>query len=311
METGLLPLVSRSISVLQVNVGKVCNLSCKHCHVEAGPARTESMSRETAASCLNALDNSGIPTLDITGGAPELNPHLTWLIEETARMGRKVMVRTNLTVLDQKDYAHLPEFYAGHNVEVNASLPYYMGRNTDRQRGEGVFDTSIRVLRRLNKLGYGLEQSRLALNLVYNPGGAFLPPAQHAVEADFERELMCRYGIAFTRLFTLTNVPVGRFLNFLTESGNMEEYMARLSGAFNPAAAGQVMCTSQISVGWDGRLYDCDFNQMLDLPCAPESSRHIDDFNMEALIGRRIITENHCYACTAGAGSSCGGAVVS
>ncbi len=309
-EAGLLHLVSSGISVMQVNLGKVCNMSCKHCHVGAGPERTESMSRETAASCLAVLDNTGIPVLDITGGAPELNPHLTWLIEEAVGLGRKVIVRTNLTILEQKGYAQLVQFYASHRVELIASLPYYSGRNTDRQRGDGVFDSSIRVLQQLNKLGYGSEHSVLMLNLVYNPGGAYLPPAQHAVEADFKRELARRYGISFTRLFTISNVPVGRFLSFLTESGNLEEYMARLSGAFNPAAAAQIMCRSQISVGWDGRLYDCDFNQMLDLPCAPESSRYIDDFDMEVLSNRRIITENHCYACTAGAGSSCGGAVV-
>jgi len=310
MEAGLLPLVSSGISVMQVNLGKVCNLSCKHCHMDAGPTRTESMSRETAANCLAVLDKNGIPALDITGGAPELNPHLTWLIEEAVKLDRKVMVRTNLTVLDQKDYAQMAEFYAIHGVEVIASLPYYLGKNTDRQRGDGVFDTSIRVLRHLNKLGYGREQSQLRLNLVYNPGGAFLPPVQHAVESDFKRELMNRYGIAFTRLFTITNVPVGRFLIFLSESGNLEDYLVRLAGAFNSAAAGQVMCRSQISVGWDGRLYDCDFNQVLEMNCDPESPQHIDKFDIKTLRNRRIITENHCYACTAGAGSSCGGAVV-
>lgn len=309
-EAGLLPFISSGIAVMQVNLGKVCNLSCKHCHVDAGPARTESMSRKTAASCLTALDNTGIPALDITGGAPELNPHLTWLIEEAVKLGRKVMVRTNLTVLDQRDYAQLAEFYASHGVEVIASLPYYLGKSTDRQRGDGVFDTSIRVLQHLNNLGYGREQSQLRLNLVYNPGGAFLPPAQHAVEADFRREMMRRHEIVFTRLFTITNVPVGRFLSFLSESGNLEKYLVRLAGAFNPATAGQVMCRSQISVGWDGRLYDCDFNQMLDLPCTPEASSHIDKFDLTALNSRRIILENHCYACTAGAGSSCGGAVM-
>jgi len=220
------------------------------------------------------------------------------------------MVRTNLTLLDRPDYAHLAEFFASQGVEVVASLPYYLGRNTDRQRGDGVFDATVRVLRRLNELDYGLEQGGLTLDLVYNPGGAFLPPAQHAVEADFRRELLRRHGIVFTNLFTITNVPVGRFLRFLSESGNLEEYLDRLAGAFNPAAAGQVMCRSMIAVGGDGRLYDCDFNQMLDLPCAPEVPGHIDEFDLAALSSRRIILENHCYACTAGAGSSCGGAVV-
>ena len=309
MEAGLFPLTCDGITVLQVNVGKVCNLSCRHCHVEAGPARTESMSGETVASCLKALDKTGIPTLDITGGAPELNPNLAWLIEEAAGLGRKVMVRTNLTVLEREDCASFAELYARHKVEVVASLPYFLGRNTDRQRGDGVFDASVRVLKRLNELGYGREDD-LRLNLVYNPGGAFLPPDQHAVEADFRREMMSRYGIVFNSLFTLTNMPIGRFLGFLTQSGNLEEYLARLAGAFNPLAAARVMCRSQISVGWDGRLYDCDFNQMLGLPCDPEVPGHIDEFDLAALSSRRVILENHCYACTAGAGSSCAGAVV-
>lgn len=309
LEAGLSPLTSNGISVMQVNMGKVCNLSCKHCHVEAGPERTESMSRETVSSCLSVLAGTGISVLDITGGAPELNPNLTWLIEEVVKLGRKVIVRTNLTVLERDEYAQLAELYARHKVEVVASLPYYLGKNTDRQRGDGVFDASVRVLKRLNKLGYGREQSGLQLNLVYNPGGAFLPPAQHSIEAEFRREMMSRYGIVFNRLFTITNVPIGRFLDFLIQSGNLEDYLVRLAGAFNPAAAARVMCRSQISVGWDGRLYDCDFNQMLGLTCAPEASGYLDEFDLTALSNRRIILENHCYACTAGAGSSCGGAV--
>lgn len=307
-ETGLYPLVSSSLAVLQVNIGKDCNLFCKHCHVKAGPGRSESMSQETISQCLSALANSDISTLDITGGAPELNPHLSWLIDEAVKLGCRVMVRTNLTTLDLDKYFHLAEFYASRKVELVASLPYYRQRETDRQRGEGVFDVSLRVLKRLNTLGYGRDQSGLCLNLVYNPGGAFLPPAQHAIEADYRRELLRRHKTVFSRLYTITNVPIGRFLDFLLHSGNLERYMERLAGAFNPAAASKVMCRNQVSVGWDGRLYDCDFNQMLGLACSPEVPQHISKFDAADLQERRLVMEDHCYACTAGAGSSCGGA---
>lgn len=246
-----------------------------------------------------------------SGGAPELNPILTWLVEEAVRLGRKVIIRTNLTVLASTEHAHLAEFYARHKVELVASLPYYQKKTVDRQRGIGVFDASIFVLKRLNKLGYGQAKSRLQLNLVYNPSGAFLPPAQHSIEELFRRELLNRYDIVFNKLYTITNVPIGRFLDFLISSGNLNNYLQRLSNAFNPATATKVMCKNQISVGWDGSLYDCDFNQMLGLACEPEASRYIDNFDPAALRGRRIVLDNHCYACTAGAGSSCGGAVVS
>ncbi|AEF93801.1 Fe-S oxidoreductase [Desulfotomaculum nigrificans CO-1-SRB] len=305
-ETEYYPLTSSSINTLQVNVGKVCNLSCKHCHVEAGPHRTESMSREIMSHCLRVLAEANIPILDINGGAPELNPHLPWFIEEAVKLGRRVMVRTNLTVLANQEQAHLMEFYASHGVEIISSLPYYRDKDTDRQRGQGVFVKSVEVLKALNDLGYGQKDTSLQLNLVYNPGGAFLPPSQPAIEADFRRELAARYGIVFNRLFTITNVPVGRFLTFLYESGNLVRYMERLAGAFNPAAAGRVMCRELISVGWDGQLYDCDFNQMLGLNCRPG---HITDFDLAALKERKIVLHNHCYACTAGAGSSCGGAI--
>jgi radical SAM/Cys-rich protein len=267
------------------------------------------MSRETAAACLAVLAENFIPTLDITGGSPEMNPHLTWLIEEAVKLGRKVMVRTNLAVLDQPLYAYLADFYASRGVELIASLPCYLEENIDRQRGEGVYVSSIRILKYLNKLGYGWERSTLQLSLVYNPGGAFLPPDQQALEADYRRELMRRHKIVFSNLYTITNVPVGRFLISLNETGSLGDYLAVLAQAFNPAAAGMVMCRKMISVGWDGQLYDCDFNQMLGLPCAPEAAQHIENFSLNSLINRRIITENHCYACTAGAGSSCGGTI--
>lgn len=309
-EAGLFPLKSTGLSTLQVNVGKICNMSCKHCHMDAGPDRTESMSRETVSLCLGVLHDTNITTLDITGGAPELNPYLPWFIEEAVKLGRQVIVRTNLTVLDLDKFSHFAELYASHQVELIASLPYYREKNTDRQRGDGVFSASIRVLKWLNKLGYGREQGRLRLNLVYNPGGAFLPPAQHALEADFRREMMRRHGIVFDHLFTIANVPAGRFLGFLLDSGNLEKYLERLSDAFNPSAAGRVMCRNQISAGWDGRLYDCDFNQALGLTCAPEVPGHIQEFDLASLQKRPIMLGNHCYACAAGFGSSCGGAVV-
>ncbi len=306
-ETGLYPLTSGKIQTLQVNIGKVCNLACKHCHVEAGPHRTEVMDKETMAQCLQVLAEAEIPTLDITGGAPELNPHLPWFIEQAAKLNCRLIVRTNLTVLNLPDYRGMMEFYAANGVELVSSLPYYREKNTDKQRGDGVFQHSLNILRHLNSLGYGQKGSPLTLNLVYNPGGAFLPPAQHAIEADFRRELWERYGIVFNNLFTITNVPVGRFLTFLHQSGNLPCYMTRLANAFNPAAAARVMCREMLSVGWDGQLYDCDFNQMLGLNCQPG---HIRDFNLEALQQRQIVLHNHCYACTAGSGSGCGGATV-
>jgi len=305
-DSGCYPLKSSTnIKTLQVNVGKICNLSCKHCHVEAGPMRTEIMGRETMSQCLRVLAENNIHYLDITGGAPEFNSNLPWFIEEAVHMGKQVMVRTNLTVLGIEKFSHLAEFYANHKVEIVSSLPYYRERDTDRQRGQGVFKESVKILQRLNSLGYGRKDSPLRLNLVYNPGGAFLPPAQHSIEADFRKELLA-YGIVFNNLFTITNVPVGRFLTFLYESGNLERYMERLAGAFNPSAASRVMCRELISVGWDGRLYDCDFNQMLGLHTTPG---HISEFDLSSLLERIIVLHNHCYACTAGAGSSCGGAI--
>ncbi len=306
--TDFYPLRSRgTINTLQVNVGRVCNLMCKHCHVEAGPHRTESMSRETMSQCIKIIRENAIPILDITGGAPELNPNLSWLIEEAGKTDCHIMVRTNLTVLGLPEYENIPEFYAGHNVEISASLPYYTEQDTDRQRGPGVFKSSIAMLSRLNELGYGRPDSNLKLNLVYNPGGAFLPPSQKAIEADYRR-ILKQYGIGFNEVHTLTNVPVGRFLSFLNDSGNLQKYMQRLAFSFNDLTVSSLMCRNQISVGWDGQLYDCDFNQMLGLNCA---CGHINDFNMETLKERKIVMGNHCYACTAGAGSSCGGAIQS
>jgi radical SAM/Cys-rich protein len=306
---GLFPLRATGITVFQINVGKLCNQTCRHCHVDAGPDRTEQMSRETAEHCIRALAQTDIPTVDITGGAPELNPNFRWLVEQSRTLDRHVIDRCNLSVLLLPSQADLAEFLAGHRVEIIASLPYYRASQTDAQRGEGVFEKSIQALRLLNQLGYGQPGSGLSLNLVCNPVGAFLPPKQEAIEMQFRKELRARHGIEFNHLYTITNMPISRFLEFLVESGNYEQYMGRLANAFNPAAAAGVMCRYTISVSWDGTLYDCDFNQMLDLPVDHGAPAHIRDFDPVQLDRRQITTRNHCYGCTAGAGSSCGGTV--
>ena len=306
---GLHPLHATGITVLQINVGKFCNQTCRHCHVDAGPERTEQMTRQTAEFCIEALAQTDIPTVDITGGAPELNPNFRWLVKQARALGRHVMDRCNLTVLLLQPQADLAEFLASNRVEVVASLPYFQSSQTDAQRGDGVFDKSIQAMQRLNRLGYGVEGSGLVLNLVHNPVGAFLPAKQDAAEAQFRRELLRRHGVIFNHLYTITNMPISRFLEFLLQSGNYEGYMERLANAFNPGAAAGVMCRYTLSVGWDGTLYDCDFNQMLELRLANEAPRHISEFDPVRLNTRRIVTANHCYGCTAGGGSSCGGTV--
>jgi radical SAM/Cys-rich protein len=306
---GLDPLHATGITVFQINVGKLCNQTCRHCHVDAGPDRQEVMSRETAELCIAALARTDIPTVDITGGAPELNPNFRWLVEQATQLGRHVMDRCNLSVLLLPSQADLAEFLARHRVEVIASLPYFRATQTDAQRGDGVFDKSIKAMQLLNRLGYGREGSGLTLNLVYNPVGAFLPPKQEAVEAQFRRELQRAHGVTFNHLYTITNMPISRFLEFLVDSGNYEGYMERLANAFNPAAAAGVMCRYTLSVGWDGTLYDCDFNQMLELPVNHGAPGHLRDFDPATLHRRRIVTGNHCYGCTAGSGSTCGGAI--
>lgn len=307
-ESNLYPIKSTGISTLQVNVGKLCNQACRHCHVAAGPDRKEAMSKETMESCLDILRDSDIPTVDITGGAPEMNPNFIWFIEECMKLGRHVMVRSNLTILTEPGYEEMPAFFAQNNVEVVASLPYYMEQNTDSQRGKSVFQKSITALKRLNALGYGIEGSGLTLTLVFNPGGAFLPPSQRALEADYKREMWKRYGVSFNNLFTITNLPVGRFLSYLNSSGNFEKYMDRLVSSFNPSAAANAMCRNILSIGWDGRLYDCDFNQMLGMAVSHGAPSHLKEFDLSKLSKRQILTGIHCYGCTAGAGSSCGGA---
>ncbi len=307
---GLWPLQPTSIDVLQINVGRLCNQTCRHCHVDAGPDRTEVMSRETAAECVEALRRTSISSVDITGGAPELNPNFRWLVEQCTSLGRHVMDRCNLTILETGPHRDLPEFFADHQVELLCSLPHYQPACTDLQRGDGVFEKSIRALRRLNELGYGNGRSGLRLVLVTNPVGAVLPAAQWSLEAEWKRELQRSYDISFDALYTITNMPISRHLDWLLESGNLEAYMQRLVESFNPQAAHGVMCRNTISVGWDGQLYDCDFNQMLDIPLAEDVGGHIRDFDPAALEARTIQTNRHCFGCTAGAGSSCGGATL-
>ena len=296
------------LSVLQMNVGRRCNQACRHCHVDAGPDRTEVMTPEIVEACLALLERSDIPTLDITGGAPELHPGFRDIVGRARAAGRHVMDRCNLTITQLPRYADLPEFLAEHQVEVVASLPSVGARQTDAQRGEGVFEDSIAALRGFNTLGYGVNGSGLLLNLVTNPVGAFLPGSQRSLEAEWKRELQRRYGISFNRLYTITNMPISRYLQYLIDSGNLQGYMDRLVRAFNPAAVDGLMCRFTLSVGWDGRLYDCDFNQMIDLPTADGAPHTIFDATAALLAGRPIVIGPHCFGCTAGAGSSCGGA---
>jgi radical SAM/Cys-rich protein len=306
----------RCIETLQVNITRLCNQACRHCHVDASPARTEMMSPRAIEKCLEILErHPAIATLDITGGAPELHPQFTEFVERAVRLKKHVIVRHNLTVqLDPHprtgaSMAHLPRFFARERVELISSLPYHQPFFTDAQRGPGVFEKSVEAMRRLNALGYGLEGSGLVLNLVYNPVGPYLPAPQAALEADYKRELKSRHGLVFNRLYTITNMPINRFRLHLEKSGQLEPYMAKLLAAFNPAAAEGVMCRDLVSVGYDGRIYDCDFNQMLELEArgARGEPLSIFEFDFERLLERRIRFGEHCLGCTAGAGSSCGG----
>jgi radical SAM/Cys-rich protein len=309
-DSGLFPLRATGIAVLQVNVGKLCNQTCRHCHVDAGPDRREVMDGDTVNLCLAALAKTDIPTLDITGGAPEMNPHFRRMAAAARGLGRRVIDRCNLTILLSPGFDDLPEFLAAHRVEIVASLPCYLPQNVEAQRGEGVFEKSIAALRRLNAVGYGRPGTGLVLDLMYNPVGPSLPPPQDQLEADYREQLESRYGVVFNRLYTITNMPISRFLDDLLQSGRYDAYMHKLVEAYNPAAAAGVMCRTTLSVGWDGRLYDCDFNQMLDLAVGPGSPGHIGDFDAAILKKRRIVTGRHCYGCTAGTGSSCQGATV-
>jgi radical SAM/Cys-rich protein len=299
---------------LQINVGKLCNQACHHCHVEAGPKRTEVMTRATVQRLLDLLGrNDGIDTVDLTGGAPELNPSFTFLVERARALHRRVVVRCNLTVLFVAGMEHLPGFYREHGVELVCSLPCYTAENVARQRGRGVFEQSIAALRRLNELGYGRADSSLVLNLVYNPVGAFLPPPQAELEARYHDELTRHFGLEFHRLLTITNMPIKRFAEQLHRAGKYDEYLGLLVNHFNPRTVAGLMCRTLVSAGWDGTLYDCDFNQMLEMPLVwlgqpderPLTAWDVD--HLDELTARRIRTGPHCFGCTAGAGSSCGG----
>ncbi|MEY2719808.1 MAG: hypothetical protein RLZZ273_1174 [Bacteroidota bacterium] len=296
-----------STEILQVNLGKMCNQACKHCHVDAGPDRTEIMSAVTMQHCLDAIDKGSFRTVDLTGGAPEMNPDFRWFVDELVCRGVNVMVRCNLTIIvANPKYHDLPTYYAQRNVHVVSSLPFYDASFTDRQRGGGVFDDSIKALRMLNDVGYGRAESGLILDLVYNPIGALLPGPQASLETEFKRNLADKYGVVFNNLHCITNMPISRFLEYLVNAGKYDSYMQTLVNAFNPSATHGVMCRSTISVGYDGQLYDCDFNQMLEMPVLCGSA-HISQLNVPELNARTIATDRHCFGCTAGAGSSCGG----
>jgi radical SAM/Cys-rich protein len=307
-ENGLAPLTTARIDVLQVNVGKLCNQTCAHCHVDAGPDRREAMTEDTARQVIELLGRHDIGTLDITGGAPELNPQFRFLVDEAAKLGRRVIDRCNLTVLMLPSQDGLIGYLAERRVEISASLPSFRQAGTDAQRGGGVFEKSLAALKRLNEAGYG-RRTGLVLDLIHNPVGAFLAGNQASLERDYRRELQLRHGIVFDRLHTITNMPISRFLEFLERSGNTERYMDLLVRSFNPRAAGGVMCRTHLSVGWDGTLYDCDFNQMLALTVDHGAPATLSGLLAGGGLSRRVRTGRHCFGCTAGAGSSCGGAI--
>jgi radical SAM/Cys-rich protein len=309
-ESNQFPLRPKKLEILQINLGYMCNQVCAHCHVDAGPDRKEIMTKDTMLLCLDVIKKTGAHTLDLTGGAPEMNPNFRWFVEEASKAGIKdFIVRSNLTIIRaNKKYYDLPEFFKKHNVHVVSSMPHWTRGKTDKQRGDGVFDKSIKALQMLNEVGYGIEGTDLKLDLVYNPSGAFLPGDQQALEKDFKKALKEDFNIEFNSLFAITNLPISRFLDYLIASENYEDYMYALVEAYNPMAVENVMCTNTISVSWDGWLYDCDFNQMLNLKVNAKV-KHISEYNEEILQNRNIIINQHCYGCTAGAGSSCQGVV--
>ncbi|MCH7871990.1 MAG: arsenosugar biosynthesis radical SAM protein ArsS [Planctomycetes bacterium] len=302
------PLRARSIDTIQVNIGLTCDLACRHCHVESSPKRTEQMDWPTMLLVLQAAKRAGVKTLDITGGAPEMNPYFRRFVTILRGADFDVLVRTNLTIMHRDGYTDLPEFYRDQRVALVASLPCYLPKNVDRQRGLRVYDKSVHVIRRLNSVGYGSEPD-LTLTLVYNPTGPSLPPEQSGLECDYRRELQCGFGISFTRLYTITNMPIGRFLHDLRRDGHDERYLQLLRESFNPATIDGLMCRRQIHVSWDGTLHDCDFNYALGLPIRMGIPRNIGDFDAGKLMDRRIVFGEHCFGCTAGAGSSCGGTI--
>jgi radical SAM/Cys-rich protein len=298
------PLTACGIKILQLNLGYRCTMACKHCHISGGPDREESMSRETAERALSVLKTHEIGILDLTGGAPELNPFFRGLVRQARAAGKKVIVRTNLTVFFEEGMKDLPEFYCDHDVDVIASLPHYTATSVDRVRGTGVFLKSIESLRRLNELGYGGGGNARQLHLVYNPPGAFLPPSQAALEEQYRRELFSAFRIVFDRLYVFANMPLGRFGDFLLRTNSYAHYMTMIEKTFNPGALEHLMCRSLVSVGWDGTLYDCDFNQVRGLTADAGVTPHLSSFNYAALSSRRIVTDGHCFVCAAGQGST-------
>jgi radical SAM/Cys-rich protein len=309
---GKTRLTAREIEIFQINLGKLCNMTCRHCHVDAGPDRTrEVMTRQTVDACLAALDRTAAHTVDLTGGAPELNPSFRYLVDQCVDRGKHVIDRCNLTVLLLARYSDLPIWFGERGVEVVCSLPHYRRRNTDAQRGDGAFDKSIRALRRLNEAGYGKNDPKRRLTLMVNPVGAVLTGDQRSMEREWKRGLARNHGVTFDRLIALNNMPISRFLEWLQASTNLERYMELVVNAFNPATVDGLMCRDTVSVSWDGRIYDCDFNQMLDFESiGPDGGTvRIEDFDPGRLAGRTIVTNRHCFGCTAGAGSSCGGAI--
>lgn len=312
IQAGIEPLRRNRVETLQVNVGRVCNQTCAHCHVDAGPSRTESMQEDVALACIDFLAaNEDINSLDITGGAPEINPCFRLLAKEGRSLGRNVISRCNLTILLEPGYEDLASFCASNKIEIIASLPCYTEENVDKQRGRGVFEKSLTALRLLNSMGYGSGNADLRLNLVYNPVGTQLPSPQYKLELDYKRELLESFGITFDQLYTITNMPIARFERFLRAMRQYDNYMQTLIDAFNPDAATAVMCKTLLSVSWDGRIFDCDFNQMLDMPLRDSNGNVLDirTVHEEDVIFRKILTGSHCFGCTAGAGSSCAGAL--
>lgn len=308
----LYPLTPTTLEIFQMNLGKMCNQVCTHCHVDAGPDRKEIMTKEVMQDCINAIKHTPtITTIDLTGGAPEMNPHFEWLIKELHALNKRIIVRSNLTILRaNKKYYHYPQFFKDHKVTVVSSMPCYTADNVDKQRGNGVFKASIEALKELNKVGYGIEGSQLELNLVFNPGGPSLPPPQESLEHDYKTRLKDDFNIDFNHLYTITNIPISRFLDQLMIENRLDEYMNKLIDAFNIEAAKGVMCRNTLSISWDGKLFDCDFNQMLDYSLEEGTPSNIKDFNLTRLNRRAIQLDQHCFGCTAGSGSSCGGSLL-
>ena len=307
--SGSFPLQATGVETFQLNLGRVCNQTCMHCHVDAGPDRRENMDHATAELAMQVLAQTDIPTVDITGGAPEMCPEFKYLVRESRALGRRVLDRCNLTILSAKGYQDLPEFLAEHQVEIVCSLPHYRALSTDKQRGDGTFEKSVAALQLLNSLGYGKPNTGLRITLVTNPVGAFMPAGQASLEAEWKGQLMSNYGIEFNDLISITNMPISRYLEWLESTGNLESYLQKLKAAYNPAAAAGVMCKTTISVDWKGYLYDCDFNQMLEMKLAYGAPTHLSEFDVSKLAKRRIATNRHCFGCTAGSGSSCGGSL--